>query len=149
MGMNDERELGWDATIEKDGKEFITLPAGDYDFEIESFDRARSNGSDKLPPCNMAVLQFTIRNPHGEDISVKENFILHTKLEWKLSELFCSVGQKQKGETIRPNWSALPGSTGRCKLKVEHYTKDGEDRTINRIERLYPKEVRKFEAGKF
>ena len=47
------------------------------------------------------------------------------------------------------NWSALPGSTGRCKLKVEHYTKDGEDRTINRIERLYPKEVKKFEPGKF
>lgn len=97
----------------------------------------------------MAVLQFTIKNPHGEDISVKENFLLHTKLEWKLSELFTSVGMKQKGERVRMNWSALPGSTGRCKLKVEHYTKDGEDRTINRIERLYPKEVKKFEPGKF
>lgn len=149
MGMNEERELGWDDSIEKDGKEFITLPAGDYDFEIESFERARSNGSEKMPPCNMAVLQFTIKNSHGEDVSVKENFLLHTKLEWKLSELFTSVGMKQKGEKVRMNWSALPGSTGRCKLKVEHYTKDGEDRTINRIERLYPKEVKKFEPGKF
>ena len=126
MGMNEERELGWDDSIEKDGKEFITLPAGDYDFEIESFERARSNGSEKMPPCNMAVLQFTIKNPHGEDISVKENFLLHTKLEWKLSELFTSVGMKQKGERVRMNWSALPGSTGRCKLKVEHYTRTGK-----------------------
>lgn len=145
----EERELQWDDTIQNDGKEFITLPAGDYDFTIEKFERSRSEGKGKLPPCNMAVVYFTIKNPHGEDISVRENYLLHSSLEWKLSELFTGIGQKQKGEKVRMNWALLPGSTGRCKLKVEEYMKDDEKRTINKIDKLYPKENRKFEAGKF
>lgn len=147
--MNEERELQWDDSIENDGKEFITLPEGDYDFEIEKFERSRSKGSDKMPPCNMAIVYFTIKNPHGDDVSVKENYILHTKMEWKLSELFAGVGQKQKGEKVKMNWSNLPGSTGRCKLKIEKYLKDGSERSINKIDKLYSKEGRKFEVGKF
>lgn len=148
--MEDGRELGWDDQIQEDGKEFIVLPEGDYDFTIEKFDRARSKGEGKLPPCNMAVVYFTIHNPHGEDVDVRENFVLHTSLEWKLSELFCSVGQKQKGEKITMNWNNLPGATGRCKLIVSEYTNNsGEKRKNNRIQRFYPKEVKKFEKGKF
>ena len=148
MGMNEEREVGWDDYIEKDGKEFITLPAGDYDFEIESFERARSNGSEKMPPCNMAVLQFTIKNPHGEDISVKENFLLHTKLEWKLSELFCGVGLKKKGEKLKMNWAALPGLKGRAQISLDADPKD-PSKKYNHIKKIYPFEEKKFEAGKF
>lgn len=143
------REFGWDDTIKNDGKEFITLPEEDYDFTIEKFERGRSKGAGKLPPCNMAIVTFTIHNPHGEDISVNENFILHTSMEWKLSELFTSVGLKKKGEEFRMNWNMLPTSTGRCELKIDKYEKDGEQRTINRIKKLYPKEPKKFEAGKF
>ncbi|MDO4267432.1 MAG: hypothetical protein Q4C73_03080 [Eubacteriales bacterium] len=145
----DERELQWDDYIERDAKEFITLPEGDYDFTIEKFERARSKGGGKLPPCNMAIVYFTVKNPHGEDVSVKENYVLHTSMEWKLSELFRGVGQKQENERVQMNWGMLPGATGRCKLKIEEYKKDNETRTINRIDRLYPKESRKFEPGKF
>lgn len=146
----EEKELQWDDTIEKDSQEFITLPEGDYDFEIEKYERSRSKGEGRLPACNMAVVYFTIKNPHGEDISVREYYILHTSMEWKLSELFCGVGQKRKGEKIKPNWTLLPGSTGRCKLKIEKYKdKEGKDQTANKIDKLYPKEGRKFEAGKF
>lgn len=33
-----ERELGWDDTIQQE-QEYITLPAGDYDFRVERFER--------------------------------------------------------------------------------------------------------------
>ena len=58
--MNDtamERELDWDDTIEKESGEYVLLPEGDYPFLVESFDRARHAGSEKLPqqytwPCS-------------------------------------------------------------------------------------------------
>jgi hypothetical protein len=52
------REYSWDDQIEKDS-EFILLPEGDYDFEVMSFERGRHAGSDKLPPCNKAILAIS------------------------------------------------------------------------------------------
>ena len=43
-----EKELGWDDVIEKES-DFTLLPAGDYDFTITGFERARHEGSEKLP----------------------------------------------------------------------------------------------------
>ena len=94
---NDERELDWNDTIEKDSSDFITLPEGDYDFTVDSFDRARHNGSEKLPPCNKAVLKIRIDDPAGTVI-VTHNLFLHTRTEGMLSAFFSSIGQKRKGE---------------------------------------------------
>ena len=41
---NIDRELSWDDEIEKDSGEFILLPEGDYEFTVESFERARYQG---------------------------------------------------------------------------------------------------------
>lgn len=141
------RELGWEDMIVNDGNDYEPVPEGDYDFTIEKFERGRSKGEGKLPPCNMATVYFTIHD-RGRDVTVRENFLLHSKLEWKLSELFRSVGLKKEGEQLRMNWPALPGLTGRAKVIVEPGTKDPSKR-FNRIDKLYPKEPKKFEAGKF
>lgn len=150
--MNTEnigRELGWNDTIEKDASEFITLPEGDYDFIVESFDRARHNGSDKLPACNKAILRIRIDDPSGS-VVVTHNLFLHTRTEGMLSAFFAAIGQKKKGEQLRMNWSTVPGSTGRLKLGIHKYQKDGEERTINEIKRFYPKEgAPAFTPGKF
>lgn len=148
MSEVEGRELGWEDQIEKDSQEFILLPEGDYEFTIEKFERSRSQGKGKLPACNMAVVYFVIQSEQGP-VSIRENFILHTSLEWKLSELFTSIGQKRKGEKVAMNWGLLPGSTGKAKIIVDTYQKDGEDRKINRIAKLYPKEDKPFKAGVF
>lgn len=146
---NKERELGWDDTIEKDASEFVTLPEGDYDFTVESFDRARHTGSDKLPPCNKAVLKIRINGPE-ETVLVTHNLFLHTKTEGMLSAFFSAIGQKKKGEPLRMNWAAVPGATGRLKLGIHKYERDGEQRTINEIKRFYPKEsAPAFTPGRF
>ena len=41
----DDREFGWEDEIEKDSPDYITLPEGDYDFEVVDFERARHEGS--------------------------------------------------------------------------------------------------------
>lgn len=146
---NDERELDWNDTIEKDSSDFITLPEGDYDFTVDSFDRARHNGSEKLPPCNKAVLKIRIDDLAGTVI-VTHNLFLHTRTEGMLSAFFSSIGQKRKGERLRMNWALVPGARGRLRLGIHKYQKDGEDRTINEIKKFYPKEeAPAFTPGKF
>lgn len=142
-----EREFNWDDEIQNDGDNFEPLPEGDYDFTIDHFERSRSNGSEKLPPCNMAIVHFTIHG-YDRDITVRENFILHTRMEWKLSQLFRSVGLKQEGEKLRMNWNALPGLTGRCKVVQQPGIKD-PSKKYNAIDTLYPKEPKKFKPGTF
>lgn len=145
-----ERELGWDDEISQES-EFTLLSAGDYDFEVTKFERGRSKGSDKLPASNMAILTIKLSG-NGNSTVVTENLVLHTKMEWKLSQFFCSIGQKKHGEPLRMNWSKVTGAKGRCKVKVESYTTDkGEKREINRIEKFYDfvQPTKKFTAGDF
>lgn len=142
-----ERELGWDDEIQKDN-EFITLPEGDYDFTISHYERARHQGSDKIPPCNKANVFFKVAGPDGKEATIQENYILHTKLEWKLSELFCGVGLKKKGEKLKMNWSALPGLKGRAQISLDEDT-NNPNRKYNHIKKIYPFEEKQFKAGEF
>lgn len=142
-----ERELGWDDEIQKDN-EFITLEEGDYDFVISHYERARHNGSEKLPPCNKALVFFKVIAPNGQEATIQEGYILHTKMEWKLSELFCGVGLKKKGEKLKMNWGALPGLKGRAQISLDADTKN-PDRKYNHIKKIYPFEEKQFKAGEF
>lgn len=143
-----ERELGWNDEIQKDNQEFIKLQPGDYEFTIDHYDRGRSQGSDKIPPSNMAIVYFNVSDNQGNVASIRENFILHTKLEWKLSELFRSVGLKKEGEPLRMNWEALAGLKGRCQVSLDPDRND-PTKTYNHIKKLYPYEVPKFTPGTF
>ena len=131
-----EREMSWDEEITNDD-EFTVLPEGDYDFEVIKFERSRSKGSENIPPSNMAVLD--IRLTDGKNTaSVKDYLVLHTKMEWKLSQFFRSIGQKKQGETVRMNWNAVTGAKGRCKVIVDKYTNDkGKTTEINKISKYY------------
>ena len=144
-----ERELGWDDEIEKDSGEFILLPEGDYDFTVESFERSRHGGSEKLPACNKAILRLRIDTEEGSAL-INHNLFLHTKTEGMISAFFTSIGQKKKGEKIKMNWNAVVGAKGRCKVGVHEWTgTDSEKRQGNDIKKFYPFEEKKFEAGKF
>ena len=141
------RELIWDDEIEKDSS-FVELPEGDYDFVIDHFERARHAGSEKIPPCNKALVFFKVTAPDGSEATIQEGYILYSTLEWKLSELFCGVGLKKKGERLKMNWAALPGLKGRAQISLDADPKD-PSKKYNHIKKIYPFEEKKFEAGKF
>lgn len=141
------KELGWEDTIQNDGQEFSPVPEGDYTVTVEKVDRGRSKGEGTLPACNMAIVYFTVHTPDRE-ITLRENYILHTKLEWKLSELFCGVGLKKKGEPLRMNWQMLPGRTAKAKIGIRPGSKD-PSKKFNYIDRLYPFEGPKYQPGSF
>lgn len=144
---NTGRELGWDDTIQNDGQDFEPVPAGDYDVTVDRFERSRSKGEGKLPACNMAVVYFTV-HAEGRDVTVRENYILHSSMEWKLSELFCGAGLKKKGEELRMNWQMLPGKKAKAKIGLKPGMKDPA-KQFNYIEKLYPFEPPKYQAGSF
>lgn len=137
------RELNWDDDIQKDS-DYVTLPEGDYEFVVESYERARHPGSDKLPPCNKAIVKLRIDSAYGTVI-INHQLFLHTNTEGMLSAFFTAIGQKKKGEKLRMNWNMVPGSTGRAKIAPETY--NGNE--YNKIKKFYPKEEKQFKAGEF
>lgn len=113
-------ELGWDAAIENDSPEFILLPEGDYDFFVESFERGRHNGSEKLPPCNKATIRLRISTTEG-DVTIMKDLFLHSKCEGMLCAFFTCIGQRKHGERFSMNWNAVPGARGKAHIAPKEY----------------------------
>lgn len=139
-----EREMDWDDSIEKEN-DYVLLPEGDYDFVVESVERARHPGSEKLPPCKKAIVRIRIDSEFGT-ATINHNLFLHHSMEGMLSAFFTGIGQKKKGERLaHMNWSTVPGSTGRVHVKPKKYN----DNDYNEIKKFYPKEFKQFKAGEF
>lgn len=147
---NKNGEIGWDDPIENDSPNFVTLPEGDYDFEVIAFERGRHNGSENLPPCNKAVLTIRIEGEEGVS-NIKHNLFLHTKTEGMLCAFFVGIGQREKGEKMTMNWNTVIGSKGRCKVGIKKWKNDkGEEKVFNEIKRFYePADQPNFKPGAF
>ncbi|MDR3136758.1 MAG: hypothetical protein LBU07_05030 [Coriobacteriales bacterium] len=137
--MTDTQTLEWDDPITSDGEqpEWTTLPPGTYPFTVTQMMRSRWDGSEKVPPCNMAELSITVDGGQLGEAKLTERLFLLKKWEWKLSQFFRSLGLKKHGEPLVPNWPAVEGARGYCALKVRTYTdKEGQQRTSNSIDRF-------------
>ena len=147
---NEGYELNWDSAIEKDSPEYILLPEGDYDFTVTKFERGRHNGSEKLPPCNKAIIHLLIETPQGNAV-IQNQLLLHSKTEGMLSAFFTAIGQKKKGEKITMNWNAVTGAKGRCRVYVDTWKgSDAEERKSNRVRRFYePEEAKETKPAGF
>ena len=149
-----ERELNWDDEISKES-EFTLLPEGDYNFTVVGFNRGRHNGSAKLPACNKAELELKVDDGKGNTGTILHNLFLHTKTEGMISAFLIAIGQKKHGEPTRPNWNAMVGAQGRCKVGVHEWVNDkGKTMKSNEIKKFYDYEAPaasapKFQAGKF
>lgn len=118
MAEGRELEFGCEITQES---QFVEIPDGEYQFQVESIERGRHNGSEKIPPCNKLIVHFNIFLPDGREGHIQEQFIMWSTMEWKLSQFFISIRMKKKGEPMpASNWFAeIPGRKGRCKIKKQ------------------------------
>lgn len=131
MGTDVEMELDWDAEIEKESPEYITLPEGEYEFEVVSFERARYAGGDKLPPCNQAKVKLQVTVPEGI-ATINHNLFLHSRCEGILSAFFNCIGQKKHGEKLKMDWGKVIGSKGQAKVGIKIYN----EKTYNEVKRF-------------
>lgn len=137
MVNENAREFGWEDTIENDSTGFVLLEPGEYEFWVDSFERARYSGSSKLPPCNQAVVMIKIMSEDGQECTIKHNLFLHSKCEGLLCSFFTSIGMRKHGEPLKMNWPAIVGKYGRCKVGIREYIdKNGETRKANQIDRF-------------
>lgn len=110
-----DREFGWNDEITEEGGNYEPLPEGNYDFTIAKVERARSQGKGKLPPCNMAKVTFDVWGADDKrEITV--NFVLHSSLEWKLSQLFLSVSMKNTAN--RSAWTGQALSARKVNVRL-------------------------------
>lgn len=147
-----EREFGWEDTIQNDST-FEVLPEGDYAFTVKGFERARHNGSEKLPPCNKAVLKIEVSDG-ARSTTLDHNLFLHSKTEGMLCAFFNAIGQRQHGQAMRMDWSRVTGARGRCKLGIRKWTgNQGQAMESNQIVRFYDAAeavpAPAYKAGKF
>lgn len=135
--MDEFKEYGWEDEIVNEGSEFVLLPEGDYDFTVTKIERTRHNGSEKMPPCNVAKVTVTVWGPNDKT-EIIENLFLCNKTEWKLSQFFLAIGLKKHGEPLKMNWAAAQGKHGKCHVYIDNYkNKNGEDRQSNKIKKYY------------
>lgn len=115
---NQGTALGWDDEVEE--KSFILLPEGTYPFRVESFDREQSNGTEKMPACNVANLHIVI-NYNGEDVRLdKKLFLLSTN--GQLFAFFKSIGaQTLPDGRIKMDWTKVSGATGYAVISHRKY----------------------------
>ncbi len=133
QNIEDEgRELGWEETITEDGKEFTILPDGDYEALVVDFTRERHQGSEKLPPCNKAIVVFQIKSPQG-NATIRHQLFLHSRTEGMISAFFVGIGQKKHGEPLKMNWSKVIGAKAKVKIGTKLYN----DKQYNEIKKFY------------
>ena len=126
--------LDWDSTIEDDGQGFILLEEGDYEFTVSGMERARHNGSAKIPACNKAILTLSVATQAGV-AQIKTSLLLYKSVEWKLSSFFRSIGMKKHGERLVMDWNNVLGATGMAHFIQRTYTgKNGSLKKANDIE---------------
>lgn len=144
MAANNGYELDWDSTIDQDAQEFEVLPEGDYDFVVDHIDKTYvGDSSEKYKGAKMATVYLNVQHPDEHEVSIRENFILHSNFAWKIGSLLVSVGLKKKGEPISGNyWSKLPGCRGRCKV-VQNASKQNPERKFNNIQTFYEPDSKK------
>lgn len=132
-----DRVLGWEDEIENESS-FVLLPEGEYTFTVTNIERGYYNGGEKIPACPQATVTLQIGTA-----TLTERFLLHSRMEWKLSEFFGALGMKKHGERLRMQWNAVIGKSGRCKVLVRNYTKkDGTSGETNGVDHfIYAEDV--------
>ena len=128
--------------IEKDGEVYVTLPEGDYDFTVTKVDFVDFPGSDKLDPCEKAVVEMSVVAPKLGKTTVTENIFLDDAVEWKISSFFRCIGQKKHGQRIQMDWDKVVGSKGRAHLVVNSWeSNDGTVKTNNKVKNFIDPET--------
>lgn len=134
MSNLDPRNFTYDEPEE--GGNYAVLPKGEYSFhivEINSMTQSRNHNP-------MLPIKLEFLGPQGTKTQVYENLVFTEAAAWKVKQFLKCVGGNnlEPGRRIDfedPQFIAwLAKRTGKAKLKIGHYTKDGKEYEKNEVE---------------
>lgn len=129
------RELGWGDEITQDSNNFDPFENGIYMFTVKEYEKTRTRGNEKFPPCNMAKLTLELSDGQ-RNVRAFDNLVLRNDLEWKIGQFFLSIGMKKENERARIDFDGAIGKSGYVKVEKKAYTnRDGQTRWRNEIAR--------------
>lgn len=122
VNTTSNEELDWDSVITLESEEMPLLAPGTYPFTVISLKKGRFSGSAKMCACPEAILGIEIfDSANNRSITISESLYLHKFFERKLSDFFTAIGQKRKGEPLKPDWDHLVGARGMLELNHREY----------------------------
>lgn len=94
MAQNEVKPLNFGETISAEVKpQYTTLPEGDYEFTVKSYNVSDYAGSDKLPPCKCFTVDLIIDGKEKGVGFCRTNFYLTSKIINFLTDFFVCVGK--------------------------------------------------------
>lgn len=122
--------------FEVEEQEYVLLEPGEYQFTIDSVDYGDYNGSSKIPPCGMVIVNLHVDTDKGRAF-LMNRFYVCKECSGLIAAFFKSVGDLKDGQrTFVPDWDKLPGKTGLVKTTQREYNGN----LYNNVERfLAPK----------
>lgn len=111
---------------------YTLLPAGQYPYKVTNVEKKQyePKPTSKLPPCPMAEITLEVDGGKLGRTEIIHRLYWHSSTIWKVSELFISSGKAKKGETFNADPDQLIGTTGRCDVSQNTYTKNNGDEGI-------------------
>ncbi len=110
--------LDLNGSIEQESQ-FVDVPEGEYEARIDHVESGFCQWANEYNGNPVRSVFVNLIMPDGSEAQLRDDFVLNSDFEWKLSQLFLGTGQKKKGEPL-PNLGKaltdLPGMT--CRVKV-------------------------------
>lgn len=137
--------LGWDDEAKVQDNQYEMLPEGVYTYEVVNFKRERFDGSDKMSPCPVAVLQLKCTNQAtGITGTGFCRLFLNTKVIWRVASFFKSCGLLDPNAAEGSNmpmslFNNCVGCAGTVKVKVSKSMKGGKTYENNEFNFVVPK----------
>lgn len=134
--------LDLNGSIEKESQ-FVDIPEGEYDAIIDHIETDVCQWNNEYNGNPMISVYVNIQTPEGEG-QLRDNIVLNSDFEWKLSQLFLGTGQKKKGQSL-PNLgraiNEAPGLRVRVKVKKNPGKGDKSDTLYSNIDRYIEKKA--------
>ena len=137
--MSDVTAYGWDDVVTDPQEDSsILLPAGDYPFRVTKMERGNHEPKPggKLQACKKAKVSIVVDGGPLGELNMIDDFFLVSSLDWKVCDLFESLGLRKKAAQGQPKapldigmFGSIAGYGGTLTIKQETY----KDVTRNKV----------------
>ena len=143
MSELEQKVFDWDDETEveeREQRETVILPDGNYDFTVVKTEKGfyQPRPGSKIPACNKVDIYLRLDGGElGTGLAV-ETLFLCEKQAWKAAAFFRCIGLRKHDEPVKWRWiDHCEGEKGRCKVYVDTFQSNGQERKNNKVDRFY------------